>query len=143
MKRFKRLIASLLTMLMLLQPIAFAASVSDFLDFPNDWSTEAMTSAVDNGLFLGNDNKLIQPGKALTRAELAAFVTRAFGATAKADISHVTDVSPDDWFYEDVAKAYQMGAITGTSDTTFSPNAYITRQEVFLVLAKSFVSVRD
>lgn len=137
MKRFKRLIASLLTMLMLLQPIAFAASVSDFLDFPNDWSTEAMTSAVDNGLFLGNDNKLIQPGKALTRAELAAFVTRAFGATAKADISHVTDVSPDDWFYEDVAKAYQMGAITGTSDTTFSPNAYITRQEVFLVLARA------
>ncbi len=31
MKRFKRLIASLLTMLMLLQPIAFAASVSDFI----------------------------------------------------------------------------------------------------------------
>lgn len=136
MKKFKRAIAALLVFLMVMQPAAFAASVTDFFDFPQDWSKDAMTAAVENGLYIGNENKLIQPGKALTRAELAAFVTRAFGATRKADISMLTDVSADDWFYEEVAKAYQMGAVTGTSDTTFSPNAYITREQVFLALAR-------
>ncbi len=136
MKKFKRAIAALLVFLMVMQPAAFAASVTDFLDFPQDWSKEAMTAAVENGLYIGNENKLIQPGKSLTRAELAAFVTRAFGATQKADISMLTDVSPDDWFYEEVAKAYRMGALTGTSDTTFSPNAYITREQVFLAIAR-------
>ena len=49
MKKLKRVIASLLCMLMLLQPVAFAASVADFLDFPNGWSKDAMTAAVENG----------------------------------------------------------------------------------------------
>ena len=136
MKKLKRVIASLLCMLMLLQPVAFAASVADFLDFPNGWSKDAMTAAVENGLYIGNESKLIQPDKALTRAELAAFITRAFGATRTADISRLTDVSADDWFYLPVAKAYQMGALTGTSDTTFDPSSYITREQVFLVLAR-------
>ena len=96
MKKLKRVIASLLCMLMLLQPVAFAASVADFLDFPNGWSKDAMTAAVENGLYIGNESKLIQPDKALTRAELAAFITRAFGATRTADISRLTDVSADD-----------------------------------------------
>ena len=136
MKKFKRVLAALLVMIMVLQPAAFAASVADFLDFPFGWSKDAMTAAVENGLYIGNESKLIQPDKALTRAELAAFITRAFGATRTADLSKITDVNADDWFYEPVAKAYQMGAITGTSDTTFDPNSYITREQVFLVLAR-------
>ena len=136
MKKFKRVLAALLVMIMVLQPAAFAASVADFLDFPFGWSKDAMTAAVENGLYIGNESKLIQPDKALTRAELAAFITRAFGATRTADLSKITDVNADDWFYEPVAKAYQMGAINGTSDTTFDPNSYITREQVFLVLAR-------
>ena len=136
MKKFKRVLAALLVMIMVLQPAAFAASVADFLDFPFGWSKDAMTAAVENGLYIGNESKLIEPDKALTRAELAAFITRAFGATRMADLSKITDVKADDWFYEPVAKAYQMGAITGTSDTTFDPNSYITREQVFLVLAR-------
>ncbi|MFI3226572.1 MAG: S-layer homology domain-containing protein [Clostridia bacterium] len=33
-----------------------------------------------------------------------------------------TDVSVDDWFYEDVLYLYDLGLMTGTSTTTFSPN---------------------
>ena len=32
-----------------------------------------------------------------------------------------TDVRESDWFYEDVAFAYENGLFAGTSDTTFSP----------------------
>ncbi len=136
MKKFKRLIAMLLCLVMLMQPIAFAASVADFLDFPQGWSKDSMTSAEENGLIIGKSENIVAPNDNLTRAELAAMITRAFGATRTADISRLTDVSTNDWFYTSVARAYQMGALTGTSDTTFEPEANITREQVFLVIAR-------
>ena len=121
-KDFKRILAVIISVIMLLQPVAFAASVLDFPDFPtNDWSTEAMTAAVENGLYIGDENNLIKPDAYLTRAEFSAFVVRAFGATVKADISRYTDVKESDWFHDDIAKANNMGALNGTSETTFSP----------------------
>ena len=37
-------------------------------------------------------------------------------------------------FYEDVAFAYENGLFVGTSDTTFSPNASMTRAMLVTVL---------
>ena len=45
-----------------------------------------------------------------------------------------TDVRESDWFYEDVAFAYENGLFAGTSDTTFSPNAAMTRAMLVTVL---------
>ena len=45
-----------------------------------------------------------------------------------------TDVHPDDWFYNDVMFVYQNGLMAGTSDTTFSPNAPITRAQAAVIL---------
>lgn len=45
-----------------------------------------------------------------------------------------TDVLTTDWFYEDVAFVYNEGLFTGTSDTTFSPNAPMTRAMLVTVL---------
>lgn len=136
MKKIKRMLATLLMLVTILQPLAFAASVTDFIDFPYDWSSEAMTAAVDNGLFVGNGNKLIEPSRNLTRAELAALVTRAFGVTITTDIGHFDDVKPGDWYYNAVSKSVQMGAMSGTSSKTFEPNKSITREEVFTVLSR-------
>ena len=44
-----------------------------------------------------------------------------------------TDVHPDDWFYNDVMFVYQNGLMNGTSATTFSPNAPITRAQVAVI----------
>ena len=136
MKYFKKIVALIISILMFVQPFAFAASVADFLDFPNDWSTEAMTAAVENGLFQGNTNKLLEPGRDIKRSEFAAFIVRAFGATVMADISDVEDVNEQDWFYKDVACVYQMRAFNGRASTMFEPEESITREEVFTVLGR-------
>ncbi len=136
MKKTTRILALVLSILLFVQPIAFAASVADFSDFPHGWSTEAVTAAVENGLLIGEADGKIYPERNLTRAELAAFITRAFGATVEKDISHFTDVKPSDWFYSSVAKAYNMGALNGRSATVFAPDDPITREEVFTVLAR-------
>lgn len=43
------------------------------------------------------------------------------------DITVFTDISGDDWFRNVVYFAYDLGLMRGTSDTTFSPNADVTR----------------
>ena len=45
-----------------------------------------------------------------------------------------TDVHETDWFYNDVLFVYEEGLFAGTSDTTFSPNASMTRAMLVTVL---------
>ncbi len=139
MKKTNRFVALMLALLMLLQTFSFAASVSDFEDFPNDWSTEAMTAAVNSGLLIGTSETTIEPKKNLTRAEMTAIVTRAFGATVPMDISFVKDVKNTDWFYSPVALSYQMGVFNGTRADLFEPKNNIRREDVFLGLSRVLV----
>lgn len=112
------------------------SSASQFSDMPENWSTKALESAVANGLLSGADGK-IMPDQNLTRAQMATVITRAFGATVKGDLGGFADVKSTDWFSDGMAKAYQMGVIQG-SGSLMNPNSAITRQEVFVILARAF-----
>ncbi|MBR5516142.1 MAG: metallophosphoesterase, partial [Clostridia bacterium] len=46
------------------------------------------------------------------------------------------DVSKDAWYYESVANSYNKGLFVGTTETTFSPDATMTRASVWTVLAR-------
>ena len=115
---------------------AFAADNTTFPDMPNDWSTQALQNAINNGLLNGIDGK-IAASENLTRAQMAAIVTRAFGTNGKADISSFGDVNTGDWFYDAMASSVLMGAIQGDG-VNLNPNTDITRQEAFTVLARLF-----
>ncbi len=132
---FITMIAMVLT---LVTPV-FAAQVSDFTDFPTGWSKDAMTSAVENGILNGRTSTTINPKDNLTRAEMATIINRVFGATVKADISHLTDVSRSDWYYDEIAKAVNMRTFQGDSATTMNPDSYITREQVFVAIARALV----
>ncbi len=116
---------------------ANAASIDDFSDMPNDWSTPALTAAVNNGLLTGSDG-LILPKDNLTRAQMATIVSRAFGAKSVASLEGFTDVPSDKWYYEYMQKAVAMGVFTGDGSGLLTPDNNITREQVFAVLARAF-----
>ena len=122
---------------LLLSTPAVAATADNFTDFPSDWSAPALSQAVENGLLNGYDGK-INPTGLLTRAQMATMVNRAFGATATASLSGYEDVAPTDWYYEELAKAVQMGTFQGDNGA-LRPNQPITREQAFAVLARAFV----
>lgn len=110
-----------------------------FADMPSDWSAEALQNAVANGLISGydeNGQKLIKPDGTLTRAEMGTIINNAFGASEKASLTGVKDVAQSAWYYDQMAKAVQMGSFAASSE--LRPEAAITRQEVATVLAKVF-----
>ena len=133
---FKRGLSLVLSLSLAFSLMAVGASAEEFADMPNGWSRNAVASAVENGLLRGNDGKL-DPTGLLTRAQLATVIVRAFGATAEADLSGFTDVKADCWYYSALAKAKGMGVMNGTSSTTMSPDRPISRQEVFVILARA------
>jgi len=110
--------------------------VSAFPDMPDNWATKALESAVANGLLTGYEDGKLWPDRPLTRAQMAAIITRTFGAAEQADISAYTDVKSTDWFAADIAKAVKMGVMQGY-DGKMSPNDNITREQAFVVLARA------
>lgn len=132
----KQSLALLLAGAMLLPANAFAADLSQFKDFPNDWSSKSLERAIDDGLLNGSNGQINAKGL-LTRAQMAAIVARAFGAVKTASLSSYKDVLPSAWYYSDMGKAVQMQAFQG-ADGLLHPNDPITREEAFTVLARAF-----
>ncbi len=133
------LIAIILTVCCITTVFA-AADVSAFTDFPaGSWSDAALRAGVNNGLIQGKDDGRIAPKDYITRAETATIINRAFGATVKADISQYTDVSPSKWYYAEMQKAVNMQTVQGVSSNRINPEGYITREQVFAILARALV----
>ena len=132
----KKTLALVLAGTMLLPSGALAADLSRFNDFPNDWSSNALEKAVDHGLLNGSNGKIDGQGL-LTRAQMAAIVSRAFGATKSASLKDYRDMLPDAWYYNDMGRAVQMKAFQG-ADGLLHPDDSITREEAFVVLARAF-----
>ena len=108
----KNTIAMVLAGAMLLPSNAFAADLSQYKDFPNDWSAKSLEQAIDDGLLNGS-NGMIDAKGLLTRAQMAAIVSRSFGAAKTASLDDYRDVLPSAWYYSDMGKAVKMGAYMG------------------------------
>lgn len=132
----KRTLAMLLAGAMLLPANAFAASPEDFTDFPTDWSAAGLRSAVQNGLLNGLNGQINSSGL-LIRAQMAAIVNRAFAARKTADLSVYSDANTSAWYYNDLELAVAMRTFQGANGK-LNPEAPITREEAFVVLARAF-----
>lgn len=121
---------------MLLPANAFAASPEDFTDFPTDWSAAGLRSAVQNGLLNGSNGQINSSGL-LIRAQMAAIINRAFAARKTADLSVYSDANTSAWYYNDLELAVAMRTFQGANGK-LNPEAPITREEAFVVLARAF-----
>ena len=132
-KRFLAIVLSV-TLLCSLGAVALADGTS-FSDMPSDYSTAALQAAVANGLLKGTDGKIL-PNDNLTRAQMAAVIVRAFGATKEASLASFTDVDSGAWYYTELSKAVYMKTLNGSANKLM-PNNNITREQAFAVVARA------
>ena len=118
-----------------------AAKPEDFDDFPSEsyWATPALKAALANNILYGKGDGIIDSKANLTRAEMAAIITRAFGADMKSDVSAYGDLDPQMWYYDVFAKAVRMGVFSGDENGNMNPESPITREEAFTVFARAMV----
>lgn len=101
-----------------------------------DWLTPYLDKMVSWDVVKGDGNGNYNTGNVITRAEFVAMMNRAYGYNDMGTMPF-TDVTPWDWFYEDINKAYTAGIFQGTSDTTAEPYAPITREQAITLLART------
>ncbi|MBQ5672219.1 MAG: S-layer homology domain-containing protein, partial [Oscillospiraceae bacterium] len=92
--------------------------------------------ALENGLMRGVSENSFAPNATLTRAMLVTILYSLEGKPATNKSTPFADVTPSDWYAAPVTWAQQNGIVSGTSATTFSPNANITREQIAVILYK-------
>lgn len=111
-----------------------------------DYYYNAVKWALKKGVTSGTGRYTFSPDDACTRAQTVTFLWRAAGCPkATAKTNPFTDVHTSDYFYEAVLWAVENGITNGTSSTTFSPNASVTRAQVatFLWRANGEPAAKD
>ena len=110
-----------------------------FYDVPNNaYFYEAVKWAVKNGITIGVGNDLFAPEQPCTRAQIVTFLWRAAGSPEpKGAASGMTDVVSGSYYEKAVAWAIENGITTGTTTTTFSPDATCTRAQAVTFLARA------
>ncbi|WP_284645093.1 S-layer homology domain-containing protein [Paenibacillus silviterrae] len=109
-----------------------------FADVPaHHWAKDVITELAAKHIVTGTSHSDFEPERQVTRAEFTALLVRALQLTDKASVSF-SDVSVSDWFHPEISIAVQAGIINGKSETSFAPEASITREEMVTMLVRAY-----
>ena len=118
------LVLTALTLLLAVRPARAAEWMDPYLELVQEW-----------GVMRGDSSGNLHEDRPITRAEFVTMVNRAFGYTDVGPNSF-TDVSPNDWFAEDISIAHQAGYFNGTSPTVAAPYNLVTREQAAVFLGR-------
>ena len=104
----------------------------------DDYYYEAVKWASENGVTGGIGENLFGAKLPCTRAQIVTFLWRAAGSPEPKGMSGFVDVSADAYYAKAVAWAVEQGIVSGTSATTFSPDAVCTRAQSVAFLYRAF-----
>ena len=105
---------------------------------PSQYYYEPVYWAVEKGVTTGSSPTTFNPNAGCTRAQVVTFLWRAAGKPEPARTENpFNDVKADAYYYKAVLWAVEKGVTTGTSDTTFRPDATCTRGQIVTFLWRS------
>lgn len=100
--------------------------------------------AVENGVTSGTTATTFAPNTTCTRAQTVTFLWRAMGSPEPVMTDNpFTDVSADAYYYKAVLWAVEQGVTFGTTATTFSPDATVTRAQTVTFLWRAAESPKS
>jgi len=109
-----------------------------FTDVPAGlWYTPYVEALAALGYTTGLGDGTFGPNLAVSRAEMAAFLTRAFALAPAGAPSGFTDVPAGQWYTAFVDSVRAAGITTGCSPTTYCPHDAVLREQMATFLARS------
>ncbi|WP_281889667.1 S-layer homology domain-containing protein [Paenibacillus sp. YYML68] len=104
------------------------------------WAAQSIKELAAKHVINGVTSTTFAPEQSVTRAQFAAMLVRALGedaASAHAQASFA-DVDSSAWYARAVAKASELGLVSGRDARTFAPNATITREELAAMIVRAY-----
>lgn len=102
-----------------------------FVDVPEDaYFFNPVKWAVANGITSGTDSTHFSPDMKTTRAQMVTFLWRLAGEPVVNYAMKFADVNPEAYYAEAVRWAVSEKITSGTGETAFSPDDYVTREQL-------------
>lgn len=146
----KKFLAILLVISLIMIPFgsAFAASDRTYesyfpVDIQEHWAYDHLNNLVDADIltgYVGNNQVVyLNPEQSITRAEFAAIIVRALDLKqGTSQTKSFIDVPSSHWAHNVIKVASSNGIINGLSDTHFSPDSRIKREEAAAMIYRAF-----
>ncbi|MEK3978687.1 choice-of-anchor I family protein [Psychrobacillus sp. FSL K6-2836] len=97
-----------------------------------------IAALVEAGIIDGYNDKTFKPGEPLTRAQMSKIISLGFKLEEeKLTNTPFTDVKTGHWYTDYVQALIANNITTGTTPTTFEPNAYVTRGQMASFIVRS------
>lgn len=110
-----------------------------FPDVPaNYWAARHIRELAALDILAGYPDGLYRPNEAVTRAEFAAIIRRAFRVSDIRDAIAFIDVDDSYWASTAIDEAYEMGFLNAARGREFRPLAELLRLDVLLAIANGF-----
>ena len=98
----------------------------------------AVKWAVNQGVTSGTGGSTFSPDMTVTRGQAVTFLWRAAGQPkSSVSVNPFTDVATGSYYYDAVLWAVQQGITLGTSDTAFSPDQPLHRDQMLTFLCRA------
>lgn len=108
-----------------------------FVDLENvSWAKEAINALYAKGIVSGTDETNFAPEENVTREQFAKLAVLTFGFETEGQNADFSDVEKTRWSYPYIACGYNKGIIKGTANNLFSPEEYITREDMAVILKR-------
>ena len=91
---------------------------------------DAVLWAVENGITKGTSETMFSPDATCSRAQIVTFLWRSQKSPAAGTANPFTDVKASAYYADAVLWAVKEDVTTGTTNTTFSPDANCTRAQI-------------
>lgn len=116
---------------------AVVQAKKSFADTNGHWAKDDINTLASRMIISGVRNNQYAPDNKVTRAEFATIVVRALGMELNPEKANFVDVKSSDWYAGAIGTAVEAGIIKGYEDNSFRPNAYVTREEVAIMLVRA------
>ena len=142
----KRILTLLFSVLMLLSTFQciLAVNAADTASYDDvsieSWYFQPVTFCSEMGLMNGIGQGLFAPAGTINRAMFVTILHRLAGSPDAAP-SDFTDVPVGSFYAKAVDWAAEHGIVNGTSETTFSPDRSILRQDMACMLARYLIQI--
>lgn len=105
------------------------------------WAVASVHAVYNSKLMegVGSGKPTFAPKAKITRAQFAALLLRLTGnEPSVSGTASFSDVKAGSWYYGYVVKAKALGLVGGVTATSFKPDAYITRQDMAVMIARAY-----
>ncbi|MBD2437552.1 fasciclin domain-containing protein [Nostoc sp. FACHB-110] len=119
-------------------PSVSPTAATNFSDVGTDyWSSPFIQALATRNVITGFPDGTFRPNQAVTRAEFAAMIQKAFNQNPVRQLSAngFTDVPANYWATSAIQEAYETGFMAGYPDNTFRPNQQIPKVQAIAAIS--------